>query len=135
MLFLRSGAPDIERYHGAFISEEDVETIVNAVRGQDYETEKFENFEGLASEAGGSKEGASSSDDGRDEKFEEAARLIVSSGLGSTSLLQRRLKLGFARAGRLMDELHEAGIVGPQEGSKAREVLVSPEQLEGILKG
>jgi len=135
MLFLRSGAPDIERYHGAFITEEDVEIIVNEIRSQNFETEKVESFEDVMSDAGGSKDDTPASEDGRDEKFEEAARLIVNSGLGSTSLLQRRLKLGFARAGRLMDELHQAGIVGPQEGSKAREVLVSPEQLEGILKG
>ena len=76
---------------------------------------------------------SSSDDGGRDERFEEAARLIVTAGLGSTSLLQRRLKLGFARAGRLMDQLHEAGIVGPPEGSKAREVLVKAEQLEDMF--
>jgi S-DNA-T family DNA segregation ATPase FtsK/SpoIIIE len=134
MLFLRNGAPDIERYHGSFISEEDVETIVDTVRNQEYDTDKLDNFE---DDDSGAREpipgvpGAEGS--GRDEKFEEAARLIVSTGLGSTSLLQRRLKLGYARAGRLMDELHEAGIVGPQEGSKAREVLVTPETLEDVL--
>ncbi|MBN1980249.1 MAG: DNA translocase FtsK [Chitinivibrionales bacterium] len=135
MLFLRNGAPDIERYHGAFISEEDVETIVADIKHQNIETEKIESFESLID---GSPDAAtvSSGDDGtRDEKFEEAARLIVSSGLGSTSLLQRRLKLGYARAGRLMDELHSAGIVGPQEGSKPREILVTPEMLEDIIGG
>lgn len=138
MLFLRNGAPDIERYHGSFISEEDVETIVDAIRKQSYETEKIESFEEVMS---GTKEtipgvadsSSSNSNDERDEKFEEAARLIVTTGLGSTSLLQRRLKLGYARAGRLMDELHDAGIVGPQEGSKVREVLVRPEDLEEML--
>lgn len=62
----------------------------------------------------------------RDERFEEAARLIVSTGLGSTSLLQKRLKLGFAQAGRLMDQLHEAGIVGPPEGSRGEKYLLTP---------
>lgn len=135
MLFLRSGAADIERYHGSFISEEDVEAIVSEIRSQNYETEKIDSFEGATSESKEYIPGVKSTsyDNGRDERFEEAARLIVSTGLGSTSLLQRRLKLGFARAGRLMDQLHEAGIVGPPEGSKAREVLVNAEKLEDIL--
>lgn len=134
MLFLRSGAPDIERYHGSFITEEDVETVVKAIRSQEFDTEKIDSFHEATADSKelipGSK---SSSDGGRDERFEEAARLIVTTGLGSTSLLQRRLKLGFARAGRLMDQLHEAGIVGAQEGSKARVVLVKAEQLEDMF--
>ena len=136
MLFLRSGAADIERYHGSFISEEDVEAIVSEIRSQNYETKKIDSFEEATAESKEYIPGVKSSspdDGGRDERFEEAARLIVSSGLGSTSLLQRRLKLGFARAGRLMDQLHDAGIVGPPEGSKAREVRVNAEQLEDIL--
>jgi S-DNA-T family DNA segregation ATPase FtsK/SpoIIIE len=137
MLFLRNGAPDIERYHGAFISEEDVERIVVDIKSQSYAMDRIESFEAATAESRGSLPSDSDSSDtvrdGRDEKFEEAARLIVSTGLGSTSLLQRRLKLGYARAGRLMDELYEAGIVGPQEGSKAREVLIAPETLEDML--
>ncbi|HRB62742.1 MAG TPA: DNA translocase FtsK, partial [Niabella sp.] len=60
----------------------------------------------------------------RDALFEEAARLLVANQIGSTSLLQRRMKLGYNRAGRLMDQLESAGIVGPNQGSKAREVLI-----------
>jgi S-DNA-T family DNA segregation ATPase FtsK/SpoIIIE len=70
----------------------------------------------------------------RDPLFEEAARLIVASGVGSTSLLQRRMKLGYNRAGRLMDQLESAGIVGSNQGSKAREVMVKSEtELVEIL--
>jgi S-DNA-T family DNA segregation ATPase FtsK/SpoIIIE len=66
--------------------------------------------------------------------FEEAARMIVTSQRGSTSDLQRRLGMGYARAGRVMDQLEAAGIVGPQEGSKPRQVLVSTfNELEEIL--
>jgi len=64
----------------------------------------------------------------RDPLFEEAARLIVQNQVGSTSLLQRRMKLGYNRAGRLMDQLEAAGVVGPNQGSKAREVIIKNEQ-------
>ena len=60
----------------------------------------------------------------RDPLFEEAARLIVQNQIGSTSLIQRRMKLGYNRAGRLMDQLEAAGVVGPNQGSKAREVII-----------
>jgi S-DNA-T family DNA segregation ATPase FtsK/SpoIIIE len=62
----------------------------------------------------------------------EAADLVVTTGMGSTSLLQRRLKVGYARAGRIMDMLEARGIVGPPDGSKPREVLVDVEELEAI---
>ncbi len=63
----------------------------------------------------------------RDSLFEDAARLIVQNQIGSTSLLQRRMKLGYNRAGRLMDQLEAAGVVGPSQGSKARDVLIKTE--------
>ncbi|MBD3343581.1 MAG: hypothetical protein GF401_00805 [Chitinivibrionales bacterium] len=131
MLFLRSGAPDIERYHGAFISEEDVELIVDNIKAQGVEVEQIQSFEEATREGGSSE---SFMDDGdRDELFEEAAELIVMIGQGSTSMLQRRMKIGYARAGRVMDELERAGIVGPSEGSKVREVLVKPDELSEHL--
>ena len=70
----------------------------------------------------------------KDDLFDEAAQLVVMNQMGSTSLIQRRLKLGYNRAGRLMDQLESAGIVGPNLGSKAREVLVKTEaDLERLL--
>ncbi len=132
MLFLRNGAPEIERFHGAFISEEDVEKIVGEIRKQDYHIEKIDSFMD-DDDAGGDNDLFGSNSGDRDEFFEEAARIIVSIGQGSTSLLQRRMKIGYARAGRLMDELEKAGFVGPPDGSKAREVRVLPEELEEYL--
>ena len=132
MLFLRSGAPQIERFHGSFISEEDVDRVVTAARKQEVKIEKMESFKDVE---GGEDEGGEGSvtDGSRDELFEEAAQIIVNTGLGSTSLLQRRLNLGYARAGRIMDQLHDAGLVGPPNGSKAREVLVRMDELDDAL--
>jgi DNA segregation ATPase FtsK/SpoIIIE-like protein len=132
MLFLRNGAPDIERFHGAFISEEDVEALVANIRSQYVEIDRIESFEKATSEleASPSQEQQSSE---RDELFVDAAEIVVSLGQGSTSLLQRRMKIGYARAGRLMDELEKAGIVGPQEGSKPREIFIDGSELKEHL--
>ncbi len=132
MLYLPSGSPKPVRLQNAYISPEEVEAVVEAIGKQVGYQRPFT----LPSIAERKKAGAEGSGFDRDELFEEAARLVVRHQQGSVSLLQRRLKVGYSRAARLVDELEIAGIVGPSDGSKAREVLVeTEEELENILNG
>ncbi len=132
MLYLASGSPKPVRLQNAYISPDEVERVVGHIsRQRGYATPFM-----LPSAAERKRAGAEGDDRERDELFEEAARLIVRHQQGSVSLLQRRLSVGYSRAARLVDELEMAGIVGPFDGSKARQVLVeSMEDLETILHG
>ncbi len=124
MLFLHPREPEPLRIHGAFISTEEVQKIVNYISQQPREE--------IWRLPGGTTKHLTEKESGfgqRDELFREAAKLVIRHQQGSASLLQRRLRIGYARAGRLIDELEEAGILGPFDGSKAREVLMD----EGIL--
>jgi S-DNA-T family DNA segregation ATPase FtsK/SpoIIIE len=130
MLYLPSGSPKPVRLQNAFISTDEVDSLMEHIGKQKGYTRPFT----LPSivEKKRNAEGHGSGD--RDELFDEAARLIVRHQQGSVSLLQRRLKVGYSRAARLVDELEAAGIVGPFDGSKAREVLVESESdLESML--
>jgi DNA segregation ATPase FtsK/SpoIIIE, S-DNA-T family len=130
MLYLPGGSPKPVRLQNAFISADEVDAVVDHVAKQQGYASPFLLPSILERKKGGP--GGSGSD--RDELFEEAARLIVRHQQGSVSLLQRRLKVGYSRAARLVDELESAGIVGPFDGSKAREVLVESEaDLDAIL--
>ena len=116
------------RIQGPWVSEEEVRKVVAHWRRQG--TAQFvEGVEGTENGSGGSGGGGDSSDDD-DAMLNQAMELIVRSQLGSTSMLQRKLKVGFARAGRIMDLLEQRGVVGPSEGSKARAVLMTLEEYE-----
>jgi S-DNA-T family DNA segregation ATPase FtsK/SpoIIIE len=131
MLYLPSGSPKPVRLQNAYISPDEVDRIVDHVAKQQGYASPFMLPSMVERKRGG---GAGGSGD-RDELFEDAARLIVRHQQGSVSLLQRRLKVGYSRAARLVDELEMAGIVGPFDGSKARDVLVETEtELEMILQ-
>ena len=122
MLFLQGGQAEPVRVHGAYISGEEIEHLVGAIRSQEFEMEDLLQFDEIEDMRRGQ--------NGRDELFQEALKTVVRYRQGSTSFLQRKLKIGYSRAARLMDELEEAGVVGPSDGSKAREVLMEEEDLE-----
>ncbi|MGI8575061.1 MAG: DNA translocase FtsK [Egibacteraceae bacterium] len=127
MLFMPANASKPHRIQGCLVKEEEIEQVVSSCRLQ-REPEYEESVVRSGSEA---KMADVTGDDASDADLTTAARdLIVRSGLGSTSMLQRKLKIGFARAGRIMDELETLGVVGPSEGSKARQVLMTVEELE-----
>jgi S-DNA-T family DNA segregation ATPase FtsK/SpoIIIE len=129
MLLLAAGSGRAQRIQGSWVDEECVSKVVAHWRRQ-ATTPTY--VDGIADEdpsGGGSVSGSAADDDG-DDLLGEAMELVVRSGLGSTSMLQRKLRVGFARAGRLMDLLERRGIVGPSEGSKARSVLMTVEEYE-----
>jgi len=131
MLLLPGNTNIAQRVQGSWVTEEEVRAIVAHWRRQAPEVVYVSGIEGEVTAGGGSGVyGGSSGDDGDDELLKQAMELVVNAGVGSTSMLQRKLKVGFARAGRLMDLLEERGVVGPGEGSKARSVLMSIEEFE-----
>ncbi len=131
MLFSRVDWGKPKRIQGCYVSDEEIVDVVGFVKEQstaDYHEEILSAVAPAMVSGGGA--GSSSGDSGDDDPLLwDAARIVVESQLGSTSGLQRRLKVGYARAGRIMDMLEEKGVVGPPDGSKPREVLLDPEGL------
>lgn len=141
MLYYPQGLSKPIRVQGAFCSDDEVSDVVNFIKKHNsvdadeeqleiqQKMEEAESQEGYTSIDGG----GSGFSDGRDEYFAEAARLIIDKEKGSIGMLQRNFKIGFNRAARIMDQLEEFGVVGPEEGTKPRRVLMSPQDLEDML--
>jgi S-DNA-T family DNA segregation ATPase FtsK/SpoIIIE len=129
MLLLPGNSSVSQRIQGSFVSEEEVRKVVAHWRRQAPEVLYVSGVEGDEHQGGGGY-GDVGGDDEDEALLRQAMDLVVRSQLGSTSMLQRKLKVGFARAGRLMDLLEQRGVVGPSEGSKARAVLMTVEELD-----
>ena len=135
MLFSPQGIPKPVRVQGAFVSDEEVSAVVGFIKEQNGQVtysaemeEKLSNMESANTTV--AIDSSADAGDGRDVYFADAARLLMEKENGSIGMLQRYFKIGFNRAARIMDQLEEAGIVGPEEGTKPRRVLMSPEQFE-----
>lgn len=128
LLFLSPGTSEPIRVHNAYITLEEIEDVLGHIKKQPSEKDEF--ILPTAKEKEDSAKISIDGDDDRDELFGEALKLVVTHQQGSISLIQRRLKVGYSRAARMVDQLEDAEIVGPFTGSKAREVLVGPDYLE-----
>jgi S-DNA-T family DNA segregation ATPase FtsK/SpoIIIE len=129
MLLLTASSNVPRRLQAPWVSEKEVKDVVQHWHAQGGITEPVVGIENVLEGLPGGIDGV---DDDDDELLSAAMDLVVRSQLGSTSMLQRKLRVGFARAGRLMDLLERKGVVGPSEGSKARQVLMTPEEFDGM---
>jgi S-DNA-T family DNA segregation ATPase FtsK/SpoIIIE len=141
MLFLPPGKSEPMRVQGAYISTEETERLMDWYKGRaaaaaaapsviDQQIEAIE--KAVAAEGGG--EGGGGDPGDRDTLFRQAAEICIQNQLGSTSLLQRRMSIGYGRAARIIDQLELAGILGPANGSKPRDVLIGLEDLDEICE-
>jgi S-DNA-T family DNA segregation ATPase FtsK/SpoIIIE len=128
MLLLTASSSNPQRIQGPWVSEDEVRAVAAHWKRQ-RPMEVVAGIEEMVAAEGPRASGSGDDDDG-DELLTQAIDLVVRSQLGSTSMLQRKLRVGFARAGRLMDLMERRGVVGPSEGSKARSVLMTPEELD-----
>lgn len=132
MLFRSIDDPEPVRVHGAFLTDTDAEQVAKACSEQDVHYPQLSSFQVASAESADSQDPVDSPD--QDELFWDALELFVLQGGASTSLLQRRFSIGYSRAGRLMDQIYRAGFVGPERGSKPREVLISHEELGNLRR-
>lgn len=140
MLFDPQGSPKPVRVQGAFVSDEEVSAVVEFItqnnapaQYSDHVQKKMEDLQSSGSSGSVAISDNDVADDGKDSYFSEAAKIIVDKEKASIGMLQRYLKVGFNRAARIMDQLEEAGIVGPEEGTKPRKVLMTKEEYETYI--
>ena len=137
MLYKPIGANKPMRVQGCFVADGEVEAVVNYVKtnsvAAEYDQAAIADIENLAARGNKSTNASEEEEDtGYDELIVQAAELVIEQGQASTSMVQRRLSMGYARAGRVIDQLHSLGIIGPFEGAKPRQVLVTMEEFREI---
>ena len=137
MLFFPSGAPKPIRVQGAFISDEEVEKVVDFIKQNGTATYSEDILESIENNNKTEKELAQeqAEDDETDPFLMDAIQTVVETGQASTSFIQRRFKVGYARAGRIIDQMEERGVISGYQGSKPREVLMTPEKLNELKMG
>ncbi|MBQ8031815.1 MAG: DNA translocase FtsK, partial [Butyrivibrio sp.] len=141
MLFYPQGYTKPARVQGAFVSDKEVQAVTDFLRNQGIDSSYSEEIEmqinNLQSQSGssGGAFGSVDPDSGRDEYFVQAGNIIIEKEKASIGMLQRVFKIGFNRAARIMDQLCEAGVVGDEEGTKPRKVLMSKAEFESYLNG
>ena len=128
MLYAPAGMAKPLRVQGAFISDDEVVKLLDFIKNQHQDEPEY--VEGITADTGESSGGDSSKNhEEKDELWDDALRIIMETGQASTSMLQRRFRIGFSRAGRLIDQMEVLGIIGPPQGSKPRELMMSPDQI------
>jgi S-DNA-T family DNA segregation ATPase FtsK/SpoIIIE len=132
MLLLDGGSSVPRRIQGSWVTEDEVRKVASVWKRQAPDVAFDESVQGSEDDSRSGSSGGGGDDDDDDMLF-QAMELVVRSQLGSTSMLQRKLRVGFARAGRLMDLLEQRGVVGPSGGSKARDVLMTVDELDELL--
>lgn len=138
MLYYPQGLQKPLRVQGAFVSDKEVSDVVEFLKehneGEGYSSDIEERMNNISVSASTGADAASGGGDDRDAYFLDAAKLLIDKDKGSIGMIQRYFKVGFNRAARIMDQLEEAGVVGPDEGTKPRQVLMSPEQLDAFIE-
>ena len=135
MLFYPTGYPKPVRVQGAFLSDEEIANVVEFLKSKNGETSYDDKIsKEIASTGTGGSEGASSAEPDVDEYFVDAGKFIIGKDKASIGMLQRVYKIGFNRAARIMDQLSDAGVVGPEEGTKPRKVLMTLEEFENYVE-
>ena len=135
MLFFPAGAPKPSRVQGAFVSDDEVEKIVSFIKSNGTATYSEDILESIENNNKTDKEIAETQDDETDPFLMDAIQTVVETGQASTSFIQRRFKVGYARAGRIIDQMEERGIISGYQGSKPREVLMTLEKLNELKMG
>lgn len=125
MLYYPIGASKPKRAQGAFMSDDEVEALVNYIKSQDHEIQWYEEILDDVQSVGMNM-------DDVDEYLEEVIQFVIDTGQASASLMQRRFRVGYNRAARLVDSMEERGIIGPSRGSKPREVLITADEFKSL---